>query len=114
MQQNDVSGLDLIIPDQLAGQRLDRALASLTGLSRTRIQEAIKRGAAQVDGRVARASQVLEAGQRATLAREAASAPNLSEAPAPVADAIPLRILFEDDVLLVAGKPGGMVTPPPA
>lgn len=112
MQQNDVSGLDLNIPDQLAGQRLDRALASLTGLSRTRIQEAIKRGAAQVDGRVARASQVLEAGQRVTLAGEAASAPNLSEAAAPVADAIPLRILYEDDYLLVVDKPAGMVTHP--
>ena len=44
MQQNDLSGLDLVVPDDLAGQRLDRGLASVTGLSRTRIQEAIKGG----------------------------------------------------------------------
>jgi 23S rRNA pseudouridine1911/1915/1917 synthase len=111
MQQNEVPGLDILIHDDLAGQRLDRALASLTGLSRTRLQQAIKAGAAQVDGKPARASQVLEAGQRVTLARTAMDG---SQAPsdAPSADAIPLRILYEDDYLLVVDKPAGMVTHP--
>jgi 23S rRNA-/tRNA-specific pseudouridylate synthase len=79
MPQNNLSTFDLVVPDDLAGQRLDRALASVTGLSRTRIQEAIKGGVAQVDGKSARASQILEAGQRVTMAGEA---PMVASAPA--------------------------------
>jgi 23S rRNA pseudouridine1911/1915/1917 synthase len=111
MQQNESPVLDLAVPENLAGQRLDRALASLTGLSRTRIQEAIKDGAAQVDGKSARASQILEAGQRVTLATEAASGAD-ADVSALAADAIPLRILYEDAHLLVVDKPAGMVTHP--
>jgi 23S rRNA pseudouridine1911/1915/1917 synthase len=112
MRQNDLSGLDLVVPHDLAGQRLDRALASLTGLSRTRIQEAIKSGAAQVNGKPARASQVLEAGQRMTLAGEATNALTAPTDRAPVAEASSLRIPYEDDYLLVVDKPAGMVTHP--
>jgi 23S rRNA pseudouridine1911/1915/1917 synthase len=111
MQQNESSGLDLVVPDDLAGQRLDRALASLTGLSRTRIQEAIKGGAAQVDGKSARASHILEAGQRVTLGSGVANGAD-ADVSAPAADAIPLRILYEDAYLLVVDKPAGMVTHP--
>ncbi len=85
---------------------------AVTGLSRTRIQEAIKGGAAQVDGKPARASQVLEAGQRVTMAGEAAMAASATAGEAPAADDIPLRILYEDDYLLVVDKPAGMVTHP--
>jgi 23S rRNA pseudouridine1911/1915/1917 synthase len=112
MQQNDLNGFDLVVPDDLAGQRLDRALASVTGLSRTRIQEAIKGGAAQVDGKSARASPILEAGQRITMAGEAMMVASATAGEAPAADAIPLRILYEDDYLLVVDKPAGMVTHP--
>jgi 23S rRNA pseudouridine1911/1915/1917 synthase len=112
MQQNDASGLDLVIPHDLAGQRLDRALAILTGLSRTRVQEAIKSGTAQVEGRPARASQLLEAGQRVTLAGEAATGADTSTGATPAPDAIPLHILYEDASLLVVDKPAGMVTHP--
>jgi 23S rRNA pseudouridine1911/1915/1917 synthase len=112
MRQDDLSGLDVVAGDDLAGQRLDRALASLTGLSRTRIQEAIKAGAAQVNGKPARASHVLEVGQRVTLASENANGGSSSLAEIPAADAIPLRILYEDDSLLVVDKPAGMVTHP--
>jgi 23S rRNA pseudouridine1911/1915/1917 synthase len=116
MRQNDLSDLDLIVPDDLAGQRLDRALASLTGLSRTRVQESIKSGAAQVDGKPARASQVLEARQRITMAgasdENAAPGDTAPGDTAPAADDIPLRIRYEDDYLLVVDKPAGMVTHP--
>jgi 23S rRNA pseudouridine1911/1915/1917 synthase len=111
MQQNESPVLDLAVPENLAGQRLDRALASLTGLSRTRIQEAIKDGAAQVDGKSARASQILEAGQRVTLATEAANGAD-ADVNTLAADAIPLRIPYEDEYLLVVDKPAGMVTHP--
>ena len=111
MQQNGLSDVDLVVPDELAGQRLDRALVSLTGLSRTRLQEAIKAGAARVDGKPARASQILEAGQHVTLARTAVDNPH-TPADTPPADTIPLRILYEDDYLLVVDKPAGMVTHP--
>ena len=112
MQKDDLSGLDLVVADDLAGQRLDRALASLTGLSRTRIQEAIKAGAAQVNGKPARASHVLETGQRITLTGETVTESNSPAAEVPAADAIPLRIPYEDGYLLVVDKPAGMVTHP--
>jgi 23S rRNA pseudouridine1911/1915/1917 synthase len=111
MQENDLNGFALVVTDDLAGQRLDRALASVTGLSRTRIQEAIKGGVAQVDGRPARASQILEVGQRVAMVGEAMVA-SATAGEAPAADAIPLRILYEDDYLLVVDKPAGMVTHP--
>jgi 23S rRNA pseudouridine1911/1915/1917 synthase len=111
MQQNDLNGFALVVTDDLAGQRLDRALASVTGLSRTRIQEAIKGGVAQVDGKPARASQILEVGQRVAMVGEAMVA-SATAGEAPAADAIPLRILYEDDYLLVVDKPAGMVTHP--
>jgi len=112
MEPDTRLNLDVIAEDDLAGQRLDRALASLTGLSRTRIQEAIKSGAAQVNGRAARASHVIESGERLTLAPDVSLVPTPPAAAAPRSDAIPLRIVYEDEHLLVVDKPAGMVTHP--
>jgi len=112
MEHDLPTTLNFVVRDDLAGQRLDRALASVMGVSRTRAQEAIKSGAAQVNGRAARASQIVEVGQRITLAPEASDATGPSPNATPVADAIPLRIVYEDAHLLVVDKPAGMVTHP--
>ncbi len=94
-----------------AGRRLDAVLAAaLDGLSRTRIQALVKRGAVKDgDGRtVGSPSLKVAAGQRFTVE---APAP----APArPAPQAIPLEIAFEDDHLIVIDKPAGLVVHPGA
>ena len=103
------------VTDELEGQRLDRALAALRPeLSRTRAQVAIKAGEVIVNGKPAKPSLPLEAGQRLALApalsqRAASAAP---EATRPQAEAIPLRVVYEDERLLVVDKPTGLVTHP--
>ena len=103
------------VTEEMAGQRLDLALASLRpDLSRTRAQAAIKAGEVTVNGKQAKPSQSLEAGQRLALA------PSLGQSRAvgatgearPQAEAIPLRVVYEDDRLMVIDKPAGLVTHP--
>lgn len=103
----------LVVGEDTAGQRLDRALADLRpALSRTRAQAAIRAGEVTVDGKRAKPSLVLELGQRLTFA------PTLGQAGGPLGDAapqpedIPLRVVYEDAYLLVIDKPAGLVTHP--
>ncbi len=103
------------VTEEMEGQRLDRALAELRpDLSRTRAQATIKAGEVTVNGKLAKPSLVLERGQRLALApslgQSAASA--ASETARPQPEAIPLRVVYEDDRLLVVDKPAGLVTHP--
>jgi 23S rRNA pseudouridine1911/1915/1917 synthase len=95
-------------PDQ-AGLRLDSFLASrLKDISRTRVQHAIQDGDILVNQHVSKPSYRLRDGDHIEI--------DLPE-PAPVElipEAIPLSILFEDDVLIVVDKPAGMVVHPGA
>ena len=104
------------VADDLIGERLDRALAQLfPELSRTRAQTAIKAGAVRVDGRPVRASHLLEAGQHIQIeagALGATGTPGGADAQPPQAEAIPLRIVYEDAHLLVVDKPAGLVVHP--
>ncbi|HLZ22826.1 MAG TPA: RluA family pseudouridine synthase [Ktedonobacterales bacterium] len=103
----------LDVTDDLAGQRLDRALAAaLPSLSRTRAQAAITAGRVTVDGRPAKSSLLLESGMRVVVA------PPLDAATPPQArtDQItrtePLHIIYEDAHLLIVDKPAGVVVHP--
>jgi 23S rRNA pseudouridine1911/1915/1917 synthase len=97
---------------ELAGQRLDRALAAVVpGLSRTRAQAAIAEGHVTVNGRTARASLVLEVGMRIMYAPALPSVA-VPEGPQPAAPALPLRIIYEDPHMLVVDKPAGVVVHP--
>lgn len=102
----------VVVTPELAGQRLDRAVAEIAGLSRTRAQAAIAAGRVTVNERAAKPSLALEAGMR--IAILPAPAPE-SAAPlaAPTAGAPPpLPIVFEDEHLLVVNKPAGVVVHP--
>ncbi len=105
----------IAVTDEMEGQRLDRALADLRpDLSRTRAQAAIKAGEVTVNGKPAKPSLPLEAGQRLALAPSlglgaAGAAPGAGR---PQPEAIPLRVVYEDDRLLVVDKPAGLVTHP--
>lgn len=88
------------------GDRLDRLVSDRLGLSRTRVQALIAENRVLVDGRAARKSEKLEAGNHVSV-----------EVPAPepvdiVAEDLPLTIVFEDAHLLVVDKASGMVVHP--
>ncbi|WP_244909603.1 RluA family pseudouridine synthase [Nitrospirillum viridazoti] len=104
------------IPDTAARDRLDKALAQLVpeaaGLTRSRLQALIGEGRValgQPGGQtIDDASYRVKPGQVFQIAVPA------PEPAVPVAQDIPLTIVFEDDDLLVIDKPAGMVVHPAA
>lgn len=110
---DEETGLHFSIPSELAGQRLDRALAILAaqepgGPSRSRIAQAIADNAVtDPSGSVVTdAKRKVKAGESFVLVLPA-------PAPAtPQPEAIPLSVLFEDSDLIVVDKPAGMVVHP--
>ena len=98
----------LVIPLELAGQRLDRALARLLPEeSRSRLARLIDEGHVLVDGRGACASLKVRSGEHVEVA--------LAPRPADTAhrpEAIALDVLHEDGQLLVIDKPAGLVVHP--
>jgi 23S rRNA pseudouridine1911/1915/1917 synthase len=96
--------LRLIAESADAGKRLDHLLHQrLPEFSRSRIQEWIKGGRVQVDGRAARSSHAVRGGE--TIDVEPAAAPPLRAE----AEDIPLCVLYEDADLVAIDKPAGMV-----
>ncbi len=95
-------------PDR-AGQRLDLFLVSVgAGPSRSSLRKDILAGRAALNGSPARPAQIVAAGDVVTL-------DPLPPAPLTVAaEAIPLRIVYEDRDLLVIDKPRGLVVHPAA
>ncbi len=96
-----------------ARQRLDRALArhlaGLPGLSRCQLQRWIEAGRVRVNGAVAaRPARRLAAGDQVevTLPEEP------PRRPPPVAQELPLAVLYEDEHLLAVAKPAGQLVHP--
>jgi len=98
--------LQLVISDDCHGQRLDHALAALSGLSRNRIQQLLKQGCVHGPENSLRASSRVHAGEHYRL--EIPPATPMALAP----EAIDLDILYEDEHLIVINKPAGMVVHP--
>ena len=99
--------LRLTVPDQAAGDRLDKVLAGLAeGLSRARLQALMAAGA------VTRAGAVLtDPSARAQAGTYEVAVP--PPAPAePEPQDIPLTVLLEDAHLIVVDKPAGMAVHP--
>lgn len=94
------------VPDGTAG-RVDRLVADATGLSRSHVQKLISDGRLTVDGAPLRANAIVSAGTEVRL--DVPEPVALDLAPAPD---IPLRIVFEDDDLLIVDKPAGLVVHP--
>jgi 23S rRNA pseudouridine1911/1915/1917 synthase len=91
------------------GQRLDKALADVSGLSRERVKALIGEGAVTLDGRVV-AQVSLKAGAGAAWAIRV---PPATAATAEAQD-IPLAVTYEDEALIVIDKPAGLVVHPAA
>jgi 23S rRNA pseudouridine1911/1915/1917 synthase len=102
--------IDLEIPPELAGFRLDSALARLLPQhSRTRIKGWIEEGAVLVGRQRLRPRDLVVAGARVRV-QMTPEAPKAQVQP----EAIALRLVHEDADLLVIDKPAGLVVHPGA
>jgi 23S rRNA pseudouridine1911/1915/1917 synthase len=99
----------LEVPDALAGERLDRAVALLTGWTRREVQDLVEAGSVLVDGERVAKSRKLEAGSVIELLAE----PEVAGLPAAEAD-IEVVVRYEDDDVVVVAKPAGLVVHPGA
>lgn len=98
----------LPVPDGLAGERLDAALARLFGLSRTKAAELVGAGAVLVDGAVAAKSDRVVAGAWLDV-----DLPGPPAATRVVAEPVPgMRVVHDDDDLVVVDKPVGVAAHP--
>jgi len=96
----------VVVPDDAAGERLDRFLASRLG-SRAAAARAVD-GGALVDGRRRPRSHRLEGGEQVEL-------PAQGQEPAPLPrEGPPVRIAWKDEHLAVVDKPAGLVVHPGA
>jgi len=95
------------VPPELAGERIDRALAALEpGMTRSRAAKLAKEGLVRLDGQPAKPSASVRAGQSLTV--DLPPEPETTAAP----QNIDLDILFEDEHILVVNKPAGLVVHP--
>jgi 23S rRNA pseudouridine1911/1915/1917 synthase len=96
-------------PRALAGLRLDQALARMfPQYSRSRLQAWLAAGHITVDGARAAARTLVRGGERVALA------PPPAPDAAPRAQRMPLKVVYEDDDLVVIDKPAGLVVHPGA
>ena len=96
----------LVVPESLAGERLDRAVALLTGWSRSEVQGLVDAGAVLVSGRPSAKSRRLVAGE----VIELLGGPEADAPPGP--EPVPVDVRHEDDHVIVVDKPAGLVVHP--
>ena len=89
----------IVIPDKSAGERLDVALAKLTGISRSQLAKAFQSGRVLVDGNPVAAKVPVAGGMQVELTAE-----QIQKMPA----APELPVLYEDDDLMAVDKPAGL------
>ncbi len=102
-------GEELEVPEALAGERLDRAVALLTGWTRSEVQDLVEAGSVLLDGERVAKSRKLEAGSVVELLAE----PEVAGLPAPDAG-VDVVVRREDDDIVVVAKPAGLVVHPGA
>lgn len=100
------------VPVALQGERLDRALALLTGLTRSQINDVIDSGRVRIGkASVSSRSRKLHAGERVTVIGGAAAV----VPPPPAGDpGVPFTVVWSDPQLVVVDKPAGVVVHPGA
>jgi 23S rRNA pseudouridine1911/1915/1917 synthase len=93
------------VPEEADGQRLDLFLAKELGeVSRSRVQLLLEQGSVLIEGKPAKASRKVRAGESISVLGEAQVPPLRA-----MAEAIPLEIIYEDADLAVISKPAGMM-----
>jgi 23S rRNA pseudouridine1911/1915/1917 synthase len=96
------------VPDGLAGERLDAAMARMFGLSRTRAAALIAEGHVEVDGRTASKSDRVHGGAMLDVTIPSLTDP-LEVEPELVEG---IRIIHDDDSIIVLDKPVGIAVHP--
>ncbi len=107
----DGTGLErrtVTVPDGLAGERVDAAIARMFGLSRTRAAELIVSGHVSVDGAPPAKSDRVEAGAMLDVAIPVAVDP-VAVVPETVEG---IKIVHDDDAIVVIDKPVGVAVHP--
>jgi len=98
------------VPDDLAGERLDKVLAKIfPEFSRSRLQGWIEEQRVRVDGAPAKVRQPVPLGATIELVPDL-----LPEQLAFTPEPVPLDVVYEDDAILVINKPAGLVVHPAA
>lgn len=95
------------VPEGLAGERVDTALARLLGLSRTRASELVADGLVLLDGQVPQKSERVEPG---AMLEATIPAPRTATVVAEVVEG--MSIVFQDDDIVVVDKPVGVAAHP--
>lgn len=99
--------IEIVVADSESGDRVDRVLARrIPEHSRSTVQRWMAEGRVEMDGQPAHRRVRVRAGAR-IVARPAPPPPSGA-----VPQDIPLRVLFEDEDLLVIDKPAGQVVHP--
>jgi 23S rRNA pseudouridine1911/1915/1917 synthase len=99
----------LQIPPEMAGVRLDKALAELlTAHSRGAIQQWIKQGSVLVNGEIAKQKLKLGGTEHVEISVPDSAPGNFT------AQEIHIEIVYEDDHIMVINKPAGLVVHPGA
>ncbi|WP_353431389.1 RluA family pseudouridine synthase [Polynucleobacter sp. MWH-UH23A] len=102
--------ISLEMPMEMAGERLDKALAvSLPDYSRNRLKTWVEAGAVMVDGKVTKARYLLRGGESIKVFPQ-----EMPEQHAFNPQDIPLDMVYEDDSIIVINKPPGLVVHPAA
>ena len=96
------------VPDGLAGERVDAAIARMFGLSRTRAAELIRAGYVSVDGAAPAKSDRVEPGALLDVSIPAAVDP-VAVVPEVVEG---IKIVHDDDAIVVIDKPVGVAVHP--
>lgn len=101
------------VPASLAGERLDRSLALLTGLTRREVAELIAAGGVAVDGLVQTTRhRKVQTGE--SISADLADVTDKVERPPLPNSSVPFEVVYEDAQLLVINKPPGVVVHPGA
>jgi 23S rRNA pseudouridine1911/1915/1917 synthase len=94
------------VPDDAAGERLDRFLASLPEIGSRSLAERVLETGVRVDGREQAKSHRLSGGEELEFDAPERAVPELA------AEEMDLRIAYEDEHLVVVDKPAGLVVHP--
>jgi 23S rRNA pseudouridine1911/1915/1917 synthase len=97
--------LEVTVPPSLAGERLDRSVSMLAGVTRSVAADLVAQGRIVLDGQpVARRADTLSAGQRLQITLPAAESAALVPD-----DSVEFAVVYEDAALVVVDKPPGLV-----
>lgn len=97
--------LDVEVPGVLAGERVDKTVSLIAGVSRRVAEELVANGRVWVDGRIVKArSRSVSSGQRLRVRLE------VPASAMPAADpSVRFGVVYEDESLVVVDKPPGLV-----